>query len=163
MLTGTNFSRHVLLGRSSPWKCFPFWKVSEMPRPSSTTTPVASENTSISTFYSRSALCYTYRLFFPDQYLCNLQWEIHCCCFLLTVCPLGGKRGCCRNIAVQIPPWEVQGGFPGENCFDVTSHTCHRNIFETSIYYQLKSNTRHSQLASGIKIQKMSHVVCTSY
>lgn len=47
------------LGRCSPWKCFPSWKVSEMPRPSSTTTPAASANTSTSTFSSRSASCCT--------------------------------------------------------------------------------------------------------
>lgn len=133
----------ILLDHSSLWKCFPFWKVSEMPRPSSTITPVASANTSTSTFSSRSALCYThYTLCFPDKYLCNLQWEINCSCFMLTVCPLDWKRGRCRNLIVQIPPWKVQGGFPGENSelwSDVMSHTCCRNMFETAYIIRSKA------------------------
>lgn len=74
------------------------------------------------------------------HYLCNLQWETNS--FMLTVCPLGWKRGHCRHLIVQIPAWEVQGGFPGENselCSDVMSHTRHRNMFETAYIIRSKA------------------------
>lgn len=80
----------ILLAPSSPWKCFPSWKVLEMPRPSSTTTPAASANTFTSTSSSRSAgsppasppTGHSLRLFYVD---CLPSWleggsllEPHC-------------------------------------------------------------------------------------
>lgn len=70
----------------------------------------------------------------PNPYLSNLQWEINCGCFMLTVCTLGWKRGRCGNLIVQIPPWEVQGGFPGEN-YDLWSDMISQHVWN-NIYYQ---------------------------
>lgn len=44
---------------TSQWRSFPFWRVLEMPRPSSTTTQAALASTSTSIFSSESTECYT--------------------------------------------------------------------------------------------------------
>lgn len=82
---------------SSPSRCFPSWRVSETPRPSSMATPAGLANTFTFTSSGESD---------EDRDVSVGRMLTHRVCW---------QWGCRGNLVVQISPGEVSGRLPGKN------------------------------------------------